>query len=185
MDNLLQKIKELVEAYNDLPNAERVAVVPEKLALEMNVPLQEDEKDISLFYICSYDENRVGLFKELRYSSPKEKVMGYERWSAGSLFLGVESNLIGIKVTHEDFKDDVYWHKVGAIENVDSKRYVCNCNMHEAITFDDMRLMMYEEGVIGPYQLGKATNRDIINVLKYAKGYYEKKTPSIQKTKKQ
>ena len=115
MDNLLQKIKELVEAYNDLPNAERVAVVPEKLALEMNVPLQEDEKDISLFYICSYDVNRVGLFKELRYSSPKEKVMGYERWSAGSLFLGVESNLIGIKVTHEDFKND---GKVKALETI-------------------------------------------------------------------
>lgn len=185
MENLLQKIKELVEAYNNLPNAERVAVVPEKMALDMNLPLPEEEKDVSLFYVCSYDENRVGLFKELRYSSPKESVVGYERWSAGSLYIGVESNLIGIKVTHEAFNDDDYWHTQGAIENVDNKRYVCNCNMHEAITFDDMRLMMYEEGLIGAYKLGKATNRDIINVLKYAKGYYEKKNIQIQKTKKQ
>lgn len=175
----------MVEAYNNLPNAERVAVVPEKMALDMNLPLPEEEKDVSLFYVCSYDENRVGLFKELRYSSPKESVVGYERWSAGSLFIGVESNLIGIKVTHEAFNDDDYWHTQGAIENVDNKRYVCNCNMHEAITFDDMRLMMYEEGLIGAYKLGKATNRDIINVLKYAKGYYEKKNIQIQKTKKQ
>ena len=36
MENLLPKIKELVEAYNNLPNAERVAVVPEKMALDMN-----------------------------------------------------------------------------------------------------------------------------------------------------
>ncbi len=184
MEILLQRIKDLVAAYNDLPNAERVAVVPEKLALEMNIP-QEEQKDTSLFYICAYDGDKVGLFKELRYSSPKESVVGYERWSAGSLFIGVESNLVGIKVTHEAFSDEDYWHKVGAIENVDNKRYVCNCNMYEAITFDDMRLMMYEEGIIGPYQLGKATNRDIINVLKFAKGYYEKKMPSAQKTKKQ
>ena len=185
METLLQKIKELVEAYNNLPNAERVAVVPEKLALDMNIPTSEEEKDVSSCYICSYDENRVGLFKELCYSSQKETVMGYERWTAGSLYIGVESSLVGIKVTHEDFSDEDYWQELGATETVDKKRYVCNCDMHEAIPFDDIRLMMYEEGVIGTYKLGKASNRDILNALKYAKGYYEKKNSQIQKTKKQ
>lgn len=185
MEKLLEKIKELVEAYNDLPNAERVAVVNEKYALEMNVPLQEETKDISHAYICAYDDGRVGLFKELRYSSPKEKVMGYDRWSAGSLFIGIESNLVGIRVTHDDFMELDAWQKVGATEIVDKERYVCNCNIYDAMTFDDIRLMMYEEGLIRPYTLGKATNRDIVNALKYAKKYYEdKKMTKNQKVKK-
>lgn len=45
---------------------------------------------------------------------------------------------------------------------------------------------MYEEGLIGPYKLGQATDKDIVNVLKYAKGYYEnKKNIPNQKIKKQ
>ena len=184
MDNLLQKIRELVEAYNGLPNAKKMALIEEELIKDMNIPRNEDFKDVSEFYIGVYNDGQVGLFRELRYSSPKTEVMGHEKWSAGALFIGVESNLIGIKTTHESFSSFSRWQTEGEMETVDQKRYVCNCNMKEAMPFDNVRLMMYEEGKIPAYTLGKATHRQIVETLSYAKHYYEGKIiiPS-QKTK--
>lgn len=184
MDNLLQKIRELVEAYNGLPNAKKMALVEEEFIKDINVPRQEDFKDVSDFYIGVYNEGQVGLFRELRYSSPKETVLNHEKWSAGSLFIGVESNLIGIKTTHEGFSSFTRWQTEGEMEMVDQKRYVCNCNMSDTVPFDNVRLMMYEEGKIPAYTLGKATHRQIVETLAYAKNYYDGKIiiPS-QKTK--
>jgi hypothetical protein len=56
--------------------------------------------------------------------------------------------------------------------------------MSDALPFDNVRLMMYEEGKIPSYTLGKATHRQIVETLSYAKNYYEGKIviPS-QKTK--
>jgi len=51
MDNLLQKIRELVEAYNGLPNAKKMVLVEESLVKDMNVPQKEDFKDVSSFYV--------------------------------------------------------------------------------------------------------------------------------------
>lgn len=175
MENLLIKIKELVEAYNNLPGAEKVAVVPEKYAHDMNIPIDEKEIDVSTYYICVYDDAQVGLFKELRHSTGKEYVMGTAKYEAGSLFIGVESNLIGMKTTHEVFRTVSNWQESGTLEIVDQKRYVCNCNMYDAMPFDDMRLLMYEEGIINSYRLGKATEKDLIKVLKFAHQYYKGK----------
>ena len=184
MDNLLQKIIELVEAYNGLPNAKKMALIEEELIKDMNIPKKEDFKDVSDFYIGVYNEGQVGLFREMRYCSPKTEVMGHEKWSAGSLFIGVESNLISIKITHDGFNSRVIWQPEGEIELVDQKRYVCNCNMKDAVPFDNVRLMMYEEGKIPAYTLGKATQRQIVETLSYAKNYYEGKIiMPTQKTK--
>lgn len=75
MERLLTIIKELVDLYNDLPNVKKVALVPEEYTKEMNTSLgiiSEEAYDSSTYYICLYDKDRVGLFRELRYSSPKE-----------------------------------------------------------------------------------------------------------------
>ncbi len=178
MENLLTKIKELVEAYNNLPGSEEVAVVPKSYATDMNIPIKEEEIDVSTYYICVYDDEQVGLFKELRHSTGKEIVMGAERYESGSLFIGVRSNLIGMHTTHEGFNIVSNWRKVGTLEIVDQKRYVCSCEMYEAIPFDDIRLLMYESGELPTYTLGKATEKDLINVLKFAHQYFKDKIVS-------
>ncbi|MBQ7104925.1 MAG: hypothetical protein IJN90_03635 [Bacilli bacterium] len=175
MENLLNKIKDLIEAYNNLPDAKKMVLVPEEYAKSMNIKIDEEKKDISDMYICLYNNGKVGLFKELRFSSGIETIMGHNSWNAGSLFIGVNSNLVGLRITHQNFSSDAYWEKEGYQETVDKKRYVCNCNMQDAITFDDVRLMMYEDKEISSYELGKASNSEMIQVLKYAKKYYEGK----------
>ena len=65
--------------------------------------------------------------------------------------------------------------KESAIENVDDKVYVRNCVLNSVITFDDMQLMMYNEGKIGLYELVKVTDKEIIDVLSYARDYYKDK----------
>lgn len=176
MENLLNKIKELVEAYNQLPNSTKMTLVPEEYAKSLNLPIEEKYNDVSNYYICLYNNGKVGIFKQLNYSSQKtETNSGYERWEAGALYIGVNSSLVGIKVTHHDIFSVNSWKELGQMETVDDKRYVCNCKIHDDMTFDEMRLLMYEKGEIGTYSLGKATDRELINVLNFAHKYYEDK----------
>lgn len=185
MDNLLQKIRELVEAYNGLPNAKKMILVEESLVQEMNLPHQEDFLDVTTLYLGIYNEGQVALFKELCFSSPKTEVMGHEKWSAGSLYIGYENNLLGIKTTHEGFNNLSKWQIEGDMEIVDKKRYVCNCNMKEVVPFDEIRTIMYEQNEISSFTFGKATKRQICETLSFAKKYYaDKIIISPQKTKK-
>lgn len=60
---------------------------------------------------------------------------GY-KWTAGSLFIGVDSNLIGIKVTHEGINDEDAWQKAGAQETVNKK------DMYVIVIFMMLLLLM-------------------------------------------
>ena len=66
-----------------------------------------------------------------------------------------------------------HWQSVGKKIIVDGKSYVSNCIMQNGMSFDDMRLIMYSDGQIGPYEIGKASSQEMIDVLKYASSYYQ------------
>lgn len=142
----------------------------------MNLPLLAKTHDVSTYYIGTSGEDSVALFKELRFFSKKELGRsGYEEWNAGNIYRGVKSNLTGILITHKSCFDVFERQKEGSTEKVDKVDYVCNCALHSVTTFDEMRLMMYNDGKIGPYELEKATDKEIIDVLSYASDYYKDK----------
>ncbi len=45
--------------------------------------------------------------------------------------------------------------------------------MNSAISFDEMRFLMYQNGKIGPYELGVATSKEMLEVLYFAATYYQ------------
>jgi len=177
MENLLNKITELVDAYNQLPNANKVAIVSEEYVKNKEIPIIEKKLDVSNMQVGVYDDNCVDLFDTIRYSSKiKKGPSGYEEYSAGQIYIGAYTTNTAIKITHHECFESSDWQKIGSAEIVDEKRYVCTCNMHATLPFETMRLMMYEEGLITePYEIGKASKKEIVEVLKYAYSYYKGK----------
>ena len=78
-----------------------------------------------------------------------------------------------MKTTHSSYLPTDKWERIGTKIKVDEKSYVANCNMQSAMSFDDMRLIMYNEGKIEPYEFGKATSQEMLDVLNYAYSYYK------------
>ena len=44
------------------------------------------------------------------------------------------------------------WEEIGTKIVVDDKSYVANCNMKNGMSFDDMRLIMYNKKLIDAYE---------------------------------
>lgn len=157
-------IKELVKAYNQcFPN--------DTLVLhEAN-----EVKDVSNLFVCVYDNNYVGLFNKLCFRKKKnaEWIWEDDFYFSDDIYVGYDSSHVGIKVLRrgDDFKN--YWMHNGTYRVWDGKRYNVTCDMCESISFDDMRLIMYEAGELStPYEFGKATQEQILQVLSFAKKYY-------------
>ena len=75
------------------------------------------------------------------------------------------------------------WRSSGYLTHWYKKDYYVNCDMYDAISFDEMRQIMYTCGEIPNFELGIATDEEIQIVLKYAKKYFEPKDSNVR-TKK-
>jgi len=157
---ILESIKKAIEVYNGLNPEEKVV-------------LQDEKKDVSNIFVCVYGtdahNNHVGLFREIKYSSDTQYGTMY---TSGSVFKGLDSNYIGIKQSHiaDMFSDSAV---AGMKVTLGDKSYVSNCHLRNIMSFDDMRLIMYREGLIAPYEIGKASSKEMIDVLAYASSYHK------------
>ena len=148
-------------------------------------------EDVNDIYICVYNDNQVGLFKKVNFTTAISecKHFSYGRghystfhYTAESIYIGYNSNYTGIKVLHKENHNLNMWAKEGYATTWDKKVYLANCNMYDEMSFDDMRLLMYEDGnLTSPYEVGKATKNEILQTLLYAKRYYG---GNIRKVKK-
>lgn len=186
--NIMEQLKEIIlksiELYNSLEGVEKVALIEEEKL--KNMPINGISlTDVEKLYICQYDDNQVGLFRKIDFSSNKQTTADFfntmESWKAGMIFLGYKSDCVGMKITHEKTKFCEYFPEKGYYEVIDEKRYVVNCNMHRALNFDNMRQIMYENGELEPFTNGVATNEDIAKVLKYSRTYFNQKTKQLKK----
>jgi len=176
MNELLEKIQGLVEAYNNLPNAEQMSLVPKEYVDATNIPISTPTINVSKFRVCVFNDEQVGIFEVIDYSSDKSRgYSGYDEWKAGTLYLGYNSGYRAIKETHKACFNVMNWLEEGDTTIVDQKRYLANCKIYAETSFDDVRLLMYEEGKIGQFKLGLATDKDIIDVLSFANQYFKGK----------
>lgn len=157
LKQMFEYIQKALELYNNLQHEEKFKLVS-----------QAEQKNVRDIFVCVYNINCVGLFKQINWSSK-----GRHDYNAGSLYFGIDSNYIGLKEIHENAVCKNEWKEVGTQIIVDDQCYVVNCNMQNAISFDDMRLIMYSAGQIQPYEIGKATSQEMLDVLKYAFSYYK------------
>lgn len=135
----------------------------------MIITPQDKRKDVSNIFICMYNGKHVGLFKKRNWSTNKTQSW----YDAGSIYVGVDSNYIGMKKAHRGSIEYNKWEPIGTRVMVDEKCYIANCSMQNGMSFDDMRLIMYGEGQIKAYEIGKANSEEILEVLKFAASYYQ------------
>ena len=165
LKSILEGLKKALELYNDLNPQEKLTITP-----------QDDRKNVSDIFICVYNDKHVGLFRKINWSSKmrnQSSFSDYAEYDAGSIYIGIDSNYIGMKETHSYNICRNHWQSVGKKIIVDGKSYVSNCIMQNGMSFDDMRLIMYSDVQIGPYEIGKASSQEMIDVLKYASSYYQ------------
>ncbi len=158
---MLENLKEIAELYNGMvPAQEKVEVVPQQL------------NDVSNVFVCVYNGNSVGFFKKKNWHSDISSYRVGDYYDAGSIYEGVDSDYIALKTTHEGYGIRNRWEEVGRDVTLSSGTYIANCSMSDGMSFDDMRLIMYSAGDSEPYQFGKATSAEMLEVLKYAYNYY-------------
>lgn len=164
LKQILEGLQKALELYNGINPEEKLKLVK-----------QAEKKDVSSIFVCVYNGQRVGLFKKINWSTPMHQWTKYHspEYDAGSIYVGIDSNYIGMKSTHKHSFSENHWQEVGTKVVLDGKSYVANCNMQNGMSFDDMRLIMYSEGQIGSYEIGKAASQEMLDVLKYASRYYQ------------
>ena len=74
------------------------------------------------------------------------------------------------------------WKSNGFKIEIKKENLVANCNMSDGMSFDDIGLIMYGEGKIGSYEIGRTTNDEIIQFLNYASKYYQSNSKTYKKS---
>lgn len=164
LKSILEELQKALELYNELNPSQKLTITQ-----------QTEKRDVNNIFICVYNGIHVGLFKKINWSTELRKnyFFGCDEYDAGSIYVGINSNYVGMKKTHSDNFWLNKWQPIGTKVVLNNNSYVSNCVMQTGMSFDDMRLIMYSAGKIGPYEIGKATSQEMLDVLKYASSYYQ------------
>jgi len=150
-----------------------------RLNPEKKVVIKYEKKDVRDVCVCSFvasgDDNvHVGLFRATRYSTTDKA--GY------ILYKGIGSDYTAIRQLRNDGKT---CDQFVAGVNFLGWDIFSDCTILNYMFYDDMRLMMFQDNKIEPYELGKATSEEMPKVLAYASEYYKSKQENpMQKVNK-
>lgn len=141
---------------------------------EEKIILTKEIKDVSNIYICVYNYRHIGLFEKIDWNTEKTYDASCDRWNydAVGVYVGMDSDYVGINLTHYNHKRVYQWQEIGSSVTINNKTYVANCNMQNKMSFNDMRRVMYNDGEIDSYEIGKVSLQELLEVLKYAQHYY-------------
>ena len=180
LNDLKKQILNIIDRYNNESDGEKL-----RLAV-VNECTREEKVDVTRYLICSYKtgestEHQIGLFtkSDYNFSCSKKDLYTHHYYFNNEIYTGVYENLISVR-THEEgyFTNDRYRlgdytdHYFLAVGSAARINYTdvaqVNCRVHKIYSFEQIRSKMYSEGKIGSYEIGKATNEEIIKVLAYA-----------------
>lgn len=207
LQSLKLQIQQMIDMYNEFSKDEQIS-----LTITDKRKVNESEKiDVSKYFVCSYgteliwvggallgeaqyDFDSVGLFEKTHdVYDKKEHRNGY--WFMGfwepsedynvrfdhQVYFGVNSNQVAIYGSGSN--DTIEAKKPGYVTTLsDGRQISATCVIGKSYSFDSIRLKLYQAGDIGPYEIGKATNAEILEVLTYAqKMFSEENTKQHQK----
>ncbi len=169
---ILQDIQKAIEIYNHITKDEKISIVT------------ETPRDVRDIFICFYNKEHVGLFQKISCYSTVDKINQFSKYEADDIYLGIDSSYIGIKNLHHNYDYTDKFQRCGKSVTFHGTTYVANCHMEDAMSFEQMRFIMYKSGIISSYTLGKATSREILDVLCYANNYFVKEMQSTKEKRK-
>jgi len=178
VEKLLQKIKELVDIYNEMPDVEKMALIPEEYVTSKNIQFQIEEQKISTenLYICKYDGQLGLFFRELREGYRNGQVF-YNK-TLYSIYRQYQGDNVGLYVYKEPYENKMSntWVKRGVY--LYETEVNVTCNMTDSILFDNVRMKMYEQGEITDFKIGETTQKELLETLMFANKHLLKKTSS-------
>lgn len=180
-EEILAVIKYVKEHYKEIKEQIEANQPPE-------VKISDSKKAIRVndLYICAYNENKVGLFTKKTLSEYEVKFLKKVYWNE-SIYRGYDVysmqsiDNIGIFTSTAASNTINQWRNSGYLTHWYGKNYYVNCDMYDAISFDEMRQIMYNCGEIPSFEYGIATDEEIQIVLKYAKEYFGLSNPKERK----
>ncbi len=192
LQTLKSRIQKIVDMYNAQSKEDQLNLTVTK---KNQVKRQPEKLDVSKYYVCTYGAEQtwvgcfflggneyifdsIGLFKKEHdmYEKTKHRDGYYFMgcWEESEdytvkfdhqVYTGVDSDQIAIEELTHDGKMP---KNPGSIVTLsDDRKLSATCVIDKAYSFDNIRLRLYQDGLIGPYEIGKATNGEILEVLAY------------------
>lgn len=158
-DNILVNVQESFKLLNgqkisDLSILEQIRY--------SNLEVKNDVRDV---YICFYNDGLIGLFMK-NFCCVGNSLNYY-----GNIYLGIDSNCIGIDAELFDAKTEEYTTIYQPTDSMGLYRgniYTSNCHISSAIKFDDVRYIMKDDGVMTSFTYDEASTEEMLAVLDYA-----------------
>ena len=152
------------------------------ISLEQQLTSKKEDKkfDTSNIFVGVYDDNCVDLFVAGDYEYVERLTHGdymEKHRQSGTVLKGFTSNRIAIfwkkhcrRVLASHIENQ--WANVGSCARVRGIRYTADCNITQIINFESVRNSIFSGAKIRPYELGKTTTSEMLEVLKYAPEYF-------------
>ena len=138
---------------------------PQKSKVNVSTKEKVNVKDVD---VCVYNEDCIGLFRKFEWL--KDGILFGE---AGIIYVGIDSDKLGIKSLVDSGINTNYFVSAGERCYVNGKTYLANCTINDSIGFDDLRFKLFRSGIIGVFEMGKATPEEMLEVMCYAADYFK------------
>lgn len=207
LQSLKLQIQQMIDMYNVFSKDEQISLT---IARKNQDKINEPEKvDIRKYFVCNYATKEVwvgdyfpraqyafdsvGLFEKIHDSYDENKrIDGYYFMGCWEkpydyvvrfdhqVYFGINSDQVAIYRSGSD--NGIEAKKPGYTATLSDGRQVsATCVIDKAYSFDSIRLRLYQDGDIGPYEIGKATNAEILEVLTYAQKMFSEENAKQRK----
>ena len=135
---------------------------------------------VNNLYIGKYNDEEIGLFSKTDFKIDKKKEMGFLHYDAGEIYTDINGH-IGIRITHDDDVYTNFWAPLDYQVNYNNKTYCANCAITEIRNFNQMRIIMYNKGLIPNFNSNIVTREEFNEVLNFSLEFYKPKSKQKKK----
>ena len=134
-----------------------------------NDDINEKTYFVENLYFCINDRDEVGIYNRIEYYNKNIRTLfNINYYNSGLIFSGVDNDNVCIIQTHYESTNSVSALPVGSRV----KDYIANCKIVNYISFNNLCLKMYDEGLIKNYSMDKVKEKDLLKIIKYAYDYF-------------
>lgn len=151
----------------------------------MNNDIKEKTYYVENLYFCINDRDEVGIYKRIKYYNKNIRTLFNKNYyNSGLIFSGVDNDNVCIIQTHYESNNSVSALPVGSRVSDEFNYYTANCKIVNYISFNNLCLKMYDEGLIKNYSMDKVKEKDLLKIIKYAYDYFFDKLEVKKSTSK-
>ena len=130
---------------------------------------------INDLFVCKYDDDKIGLFKKYNYKIDKKREFGFTYYDALEIYVGLDNDKVGVKVTHDFDIFTNFWADNGYEIHLPNNYIITNCQIKKSKSITDIRIIMYLQGLITNINSGVLTEEELSETIDFTKDFYRRK----------